>query len=73
MEPFRPIVDFVVIQNKFFKFETEEKRILKNILNEEFVFEDKRQYLNNIIQSYTKSVIDALNTDDITNKKIFLL
>lgn len=73
MEPFRPLIDLEVLRNNFIHFDSEEKRAIKNILNKEFMFDGQKQYLNNIIHSYTKSVIDSLNSGDITLKKIFLL
>lgn len=73
MEPFRPVIDLEVIGCKFNSFDKEEKRAIKNILNKELLFEGQKQYLNNIIPSYTRSVIDSLNSNDISYKRIFLL
>lgn len=73
MEPFRPVIDLEVIGCNFNSFGAEEKRVIKNILNKELLFEGHKQYLNNIIPSYTRSVIDSLNSNDISYKRIFLL
>jgi CRISPR-associated endonuclease Cas1 subtype II len=61
MEPFRPAVDRMVLQKKPETFGTNEKRWLVNVLNHEVVIDKKRQYLNNAISIYCKSVFDALN------------
>ncbi len=69
MEPFRPIVDEIVLLNNFENFGTEEKRIMQT-LNEKTVFLDEKEYyLVNGIQIYVKSVIEALNECDITRIK----
>lgn len=73
MEAFRPIVDLTVFKSDFKKFEAEEKRVLKNILNQTFNFEGKIQYLNNIISSYTKAIVDSLNENKIDLYKHFIL
>lgn len=73
IEPFRPVVDDYVISSSFNDFGPEEKRTVKNILNLEFVFEEKKQYLSNIIALYVKSVIDCLNEGKIELKKTFLI
>ena len=73
MEPFTPVIDLEVIGCNFNSFGAEEKRVIKNILNKELLFEGHKQYLNNIIPSYTRSVIDSLNSNDISYKRIFLL
>lgn len=68
MEPFRPLVDKLVISKNLVKFDKTSKTILKNLLNEEITFEGRVQYLSNIIPMYTNSILFALNTsccDDI--------
>ena len=67
------MVDDYVISSSFNDFGPEEKRTVKNILNLEFVFEEKKQYLSNIIALYVKSVIDCLNEGKIELKKTFLI
>jgi CRISPR-associated endonuclease Cas1 subtype II len=61
MEPFRILVDRVVINMKLEKIGPEEKLSLVNILNYKVLINNKKQYLTNAISVYCKSVFDALN------------
>lgn len=61
MEPFRPMIDSVVKTMVPDKFEHEEKMQVLSILNEEITIGGKREYVNNAIKIYCKSVFDALN------------
>ena len=64
MEPFRILVDREVVEMSLIQFEHEEKMKLVNILNHEVKIDGKRQYVNNAIKIYCKSVFDALNEND---------
>lgn len=64
MEPFRILVDKQIVNMKYDELEHPEKMELVNILNHEVVIDGKRQYVNNAIKIYCKSVFDALNEDD---------
>lgn len=64
MEPFRPIVDDYVYHMKPEKFEKEEKHVLLKILEQEIIIDEKKEFLENAIKIYTKSVFDALNEDN---------
>lgn len=64
MEPFRPIVDRKVLKIKPRNFATAEKALMVNVLNDEVVIDGKKQYLNNAIKIYSKSIFDALNLKD---------
>lgn len=64
MEPFRPIVDRKVKELLPDKFEHEEKMRILSILNEEVTIGGKREYVNNAIKLYCKSIFDALNDND---------
>ena len=66
MEPFRPIVDRVVVDNNFEKFDVEEKRIMLSILEKEVTINGRVEVLVNAIKIYIKSVFDALNDKDIS-------
>lgn len=66
MEPFRILVDEEVSLMKPEKFEHDEKMRMVNVLNREVVIDGKRNYLNNAIKIYCKSVFDALNEQDIS-------
>ncbi len=64
MEPFRILVDQMVVKMNLSKFEHEEKMQLVNLLNQEVEIDGKVQYVVNAIKVYCKSVFDALNEDD---------
>lgn len=66
MEPIRPLVDRKVLAMKLEEFDVNEKYELVNILNQYVMIEGKRQYLNNAIKIYTKSVLDALSDNDVS-------
>ena len=64
MEPFRILVDKMVVYNNFNKFETEEKRIMLEILQEDIRINGTTQTFTNAVKIYTKSVLDALCNED---------
>lgn len=64
MEPFRILVDKEVKRMKLNQFEHDEKMRLVNILNHEVRIDGKRQYVNNAIKIYCRSVFEALNEND---------
>ena len=60
MEPFRPIIDRIVYENRNSSF-VKIKRELFTIFSDTFHYNGKDMYLSNIISDYTKKVIQALN------------
>jgi len=66
MEPFRVLIDRNVKENNFKVFESEQKHILVNVLNQQVIYDGTKQYVNNAIRLYCKSVFDALNENDIS-------
>ena len=60
MEPFRPIVDRIVYENRNSSF-VKIKRELFSIFSDTFTYNNKEMYLTNIVSDYTKKVIKALN------------
>lgn len=66
MEPFRVIIDECVYNMDLTKFERNEKLEIVDLLNKEVMIEGKRQYLNNAIKIYCKSVIEAITDRDIS-------
>jgi len=66
MEPFRVLIDRIVKENNFKVFESEQKHILINVLNQQVNYDGTKQYVNNAIRLYCKSVFDALNENDIS-------
>ena len=66
MEPFRPIVDKLVMGMDLKKFDHEEKMQLVNIQNHQVHINERDEYVSNAIQIYCKSVFDAINHHDIS-------
>ena len=64
MEPFRVLIDQKIFQMKLIDFEHNEKMQLVDVLNQEVLIDGKKQYVNNAIKIYCKSVFDALNEND---------
>ena len=60
MEPFRPIIDRIVYENRSSSF-VKIKRELFTIFSDTFYYNGKDMYLSNIVSDYTKKVIQALN------------
>lgn len=60
MEPFRPIIDRIVYENRNRDF-VKIKRELFTIFYDTFLYNGKEMYLSNIISDYTKKVIKTLN------------
>lgn len=63
MEPFRILIDRIVLNMKFEQFGPQEKVNLVNVLNCKVTISNKKQYVINAISIYCKSVFDALNKD----------
>lgn len=66
MEPFRVLVDRKVCSMSLEEFEHPEKMELVNILNQEVRIDGRRQFVNNAIKIYCKSVFDALGESDVS-------
>lgn len=64
MEPYRILVDRVVYENKFEKFESEEKHRMLHVLETEVRIGGSWQILPNAIRIYVRSVFDALCDND---------
>ena len=71
MEPFRPIVDQRVRDMMPQKFEAEEKRMILEILQKEILVAGRKEYVNNAIKIYCKSIFDALSANDISLIKFY--
>ncbi len=66
MEPYRPIVDFVVKENDIKAFTREEKITIIKILNSEVEIDGKFNTLLNSIKIYCKSIFNALEIQDLS-------
>lgn len=64
MEPFRIIIDKFLYEKNFDNFDINEKRELQNILNQEIEINGRKQTVNNAINIYTKSILDALSENN---------
>lgn len=71
MEPFRPLIDRRVMSMKPEKFEHEEKMKVLDVLNEEVSIGGKKEFINNAIKIYCKSIFDALNDKDTSLIKFY--
>lgn len=66
MEPFRPYVDYKVLNMELDKFEHEEKMELVKLLNAEVKIDGKINYMSNAVKIYVKSVFEAINEKNIS-------
>jgi CRISPR-associated endonuclease Cas1 subtype II len=73
MEPFRILVDRMVKQEMPDKFETEEKHWMLELVNCDVNISGKKEYLPNAIKIYVRSVFDAINDNDISKIKFYIL
>lgn len=64
MEPYRILVDRMVYENQFDKFETEEKHKMLHIFETEVKIGGSWQILPNAVRIYVRSVFDALCDND---------
>ena len=66
MEPFRILVDKRVVRLEPDRFEHEEKIFMVDLLNQEVIIDGKKNYVNNAIKIYCRSVFDAINEKDVS-------
>ena len=71
MEPFRILVDRIIVKNKPEKFDSEEKMNFIYMLEDEVMIDGKHQYISNAIKIYCKSIFDALNENDVSLIKFY--
>jgi CRISPR-associated endonuclease Cas1 subtype II len=71
MEPFRPLVDKMVLQLAPQKFEHEEKVYMLTLLQKEVQIAERNEYVTNAIKIYTRSIFDALNEKDVSLIKFY--
>lgn len=64
MEPYRILVDSIVADNQERAFDSEYKHLLVDVLNREVVIGGEKNYVNNAIKKYCRSVFDAINNGD---------
>ena len=66
MEPFRPLVDSLVYTMNPVVFETEQKHEMLELFNKMVLIKNRKEYLENAVRIYVKSVFDALNDHDVS-------
>ncbi len=71
MEPFRVIVDKVVYDMWPVKFEKDEKREILKIFDRRLSIDGQSQTFLKVVKIYTKSVLDAINDNDVSNIKFY--
>lgn len=70
MEPYRVLIDRIVLENVDMVFDKEYKHLLINVLNDKVKIDGKQQYVSNAISIYAQSVFDVLegkNSKEILN------
>ncbi len=71
MEPFRPIVDHKVKMLEPQQFEHAEKMEVLSILQQEVIIAERKEYVNNAIKIYCRSIFDALLDNDVSLIKFY--
>lgn len=71
MEPFRIVVDRMVVKERPSEFDSEQKHTMWKVLSEYVLIDGNRQMLDNAIRIYTKSVFDAINDNDPSRIKFY--
>ncbi|MHD0397984.1 type II CRISPR-associated endonuclease Cas1 [Staphylococcus simulans] len=64
MEVFRPLVDFLVLENVHDQFEKEEKRAILDMLNVKVKLNKKNYFLINVIEIYLDGIFKFLESGD---------
>ena len=71
MEPFRPLVDELVRDMKPLVFEHEQKIQVLGVLEKEVYIAGRKEFVNNAIKIYCKSVFDAISDSDPAQLKFY--
>lgn len=62
MEPFRPIIDWIVYENRDCEFNKIKSKLFQIFINN-YEYSGKEMFLSNIISDYTKKIVKALNNE----------
>lgn len=73
MEPFRPVIDEIVLDMDLPVFQKEQKHELLSGLQNEIMIDGRMEYIPNAIKIYTKSLFDAINERDISLIKFYTI
>lgn len=71
MEPYRVLVDRIVKKDMPDRFESEDKKRILEVVKTEVLIDGRREYVENAIKIYVRSVFNALNDSDISKIKFF--
>lgn len=71
MEPFRPLIDGIVKKHESDIFDSSYKLYLLDVLNIKVTIKKKEQYVSNAISIYVKSVLDAIEKENIQLLEFF--
>lgn len=71
IEPFRPIIDEMALAYDQEEFGNDEKMELVGVLNQQFIYQNKTQYLSNIISIYVSKVLSNL-TEGVVDESLFV-
>ncbi len=71
MEVFRPLVDRHVYRLNPVEFESEEKRYILQLLEQEIIIDGRKEIVMNAIKIYCRSIFDALNEKDSSLIKFY--
>lgn len=71
MEPFRILVDRIVMDMDLQEFGKKEKMELVDVLNQTVLIDGSTEYVSKAIRIYSKSVFDALNDSDLSIIKFY--
>lgn len=71
MEPFRILIDRLVVSMDLSEFESKQKMELVDILNHSVIMEGHTEFVSKAIRIYSKSVFDSLNENDVSIIKFY--
>ncbi len=65
MEPFRPIVDRIVLDNEPMELDIDMKIKLINFQNVEIIYKGRKNTVGNVIKTYVKNTLESISKDEI--------
>ncbi len=71
MEPFRIIVDDIIMSNIPFEFDSEMKKLIQNIFNRTIKLGDSEYYFSSAISLYTQNILKCLSDGNIEKLEFF--
>ena len=71
MEPFRVLFDYTLYFMQPKLLEHKEKMELVNILNQEIIINERKEFVGNAIKIYCRSIFDALESHDVSEIRFY--